>query len=538
VLAARNVSLHRGGQIVLDRVSVAIDEGSRLGIVGPNGIGKTTLLRLLAGQLPPDEGVVERTPPSLAVGYLEQEAEAVAGETLLAFLARRTGVAAASAQLDRLTAALADDATLVDAYTEALDAFLARGGDDFGARAASVCADVGLGGRLEVAVGDLSGGQVARAGLAAILLSRFDVLLLDEPTNDLDFGGLDQLERFLATVTAGVAVVSHDRAFLDRAVTRIVEIQEESHRSVDYAGGWTAYVDARALGRRQQLEGFRRYTAEQQRLSERIRTQRNWSEHGVASRKRKARDHDKAQQGFARDRTEKQAAKVRASERRLERLAVVDKPWEGWQLQLSLAPGSRSGDVVVRLSGAVAERGSFSLGPVDLEIGWAERVAVLGPNGSGKSTLLRLLLGRQPLSQGSRWAGPAVVFGTIDQDRALGPAVVLARFMAATGLAQPEARSLLAKFGLGPEHTARAQSALSPGERTRLILAQLMAAGTNCLVLDEPTNHLDLAAIEQLESALNDFGATLICVSHDRWLLEAVEFDRSVLVEDGRVQVT
>jgi ATPase subunit of ABC transporter with duplicated ATPase domains len=539
VLAARRVSVSRGSQVILDQVSVSVGPGTRVGIVGPNGIGKTTLLRVLAELDAVDSGVLERTPAALAVGYLSQESDAGAGETVMAYLARRTGVAAVSAELDRQTVALAaSPETALDAYTEALDNFLARGGDDFASRAAAVGVEVGLGDRLDVAVADLSGGQAARAGLAAILLARFDVFLLDEPTNDLDFDGLDQLERFLAGVSGGVAVVSHDRAFLDRAVTSIVEIIEESHRSVEYAGGWSDYVEARALGRRQQEEAFRRFTEVRTQLKERIRTQRTWSEHGVATRKRKPRDHDKAQRGFFQDRTEKQAAKVRASERRLERLDEVTKPWEGWQLQLSLAPEQRSGDVVVRLEGAVAQRGSFTLGPVDLEIGWAERVAILGPNGSGKSTLLGLMLGDQPLAAGQRWAGPSVTFGTLDQRRAglASPdGMVLPTFLSATGLVQAESRSLLAKFGLGADHMGRPIAALSPGERTRLILASLMAKGINCLVLDEPTNHLDLPAIEQLETALNAFEGTLICVSHDRWLLESVEFDRSILVEGGRI---
>ena len=539
MLVAKNVSVNRGNQVVLDRVNVMVGPGSRLGIVGPNGIGKTTLLRVLAGLVAIDGGQVDRAPANLAIGYLPQELDAKEGETVIAYLARRTGVKAAEEELDRQTEALSTDEDALEPYGEALDVFLARGGDDFASRAATVCADVGLDAdRLDVAVTELSGGQGARAGLAAILLARFDVFLLDEPTNDLDFEGLDRLERFLAGVNGGVVVVSHDRAFLDRAVTRIVEISEESHRATEFAGGWSDYVDARNLRRRQQEESFRRFDEERSRLNERIRTQRTWSEHGVATRKRKAEDHDRQRAGFSKDRTEKQAAKVRASERRLDRLEVVDKPWEGWQLQLTLAPERRSGDVVVRLAGATAERGSFRLGPVDLEVRWQDRVAVLGPNGSGKSTLLRAILGELPLAAGQRWVGPSVLFGTLDQGRVgSGPAgtSVLSSLMAETGLIQPEARSLLAKFGLGADHIVRPLTALSPGERTRLILATLMAGGVNCLVLDEPTNHLDLPAIEQLEAALNAFEGTLVCVSHDRWLLEVVEFDRSVVVERGVV---
>jgi ATPase subunit of ABC transporter with duplicated ATPase domains len=465
----------------------------------------------------------------------------------MAYLSRRTGVAAASGKLDRLTSELAaaaspgPDPDLVDAYSDALARFVALGGDDFEARAASVCADLGLPPeRFGVQVHALSGGQAARAGLAAILLARFDVFLLDEPTNDLDFAGLDRLEGFLASLTGAVVVVSHDRAFLDRSVSRILELEEDSHTSVEYSGGWSDYVEARALARSQQEEAFRQYLHERRRLSDRIRRQRTWSEKGVATARRRPSDHDKAQRGFFRNRTEKQAAKVKASERRLDRLTAVDKPWEGWELHLDLTPSGRSGDVVARFSDAVVRRGSFTLGPFGIDIGWAERVAILGPNGSGKSTLLDAVLGRLPLSAGQRWVGPGVVFGELDQRRAgLGDAGqnggLLGRFTSATGLVQEEARSLLAKFGLDADHVTRPAEHLSPGERTRAILATLMAQGVNCLVLDEPTNHLDLAAIEQLEQALDRFEGTLLLVSHDRWLLESVRLTRTVTVEPGGV---
>jgi ATPase subunit of ABC transporter with duplicated ATPase domains len=390
---------------------------------------------------------------------------------------------------------------------------------------------------MDVAVADLSGGQAARAGLAAILLSRVDVLLLDEPSNDLDFAGLERLEGFVRSAPGAVVTVSHDRAFLDRSVTRMVEIAEHTHRATEYAGGWSEYVERRALARSQASASYDEWRAQRERLRERVRTQRSWSTQGVRKATRSPKDHDKAQRGYVVNRTEKQASKVRTSERALQRLGSMDKPWEGWELHFELSSEGRSGDVVSRLDAAVVRRGRFQLGPVDLEVGWAERIAVVGPNGGGKSTLLRALTGECGLDAGTRWVGPGVVFGRLDQDRAgLGGApTVLEGFVAATGVLPEEARSTLAKWGLGADHVHRRAAALSPGERTRAQLAVFMVAGANCLVLDEPTNHLDLPAIEQLEEALDGFGGTLLLVTHDRWMLESVRVSRAVEVVGGVV---
>jgi len=553
MLAGRSITKSFGGQLVLQDVSLSIGPRSRIGLVGPNGIGKSTLLRILAGLEEADSGAVERNPSSVTVGWLPQEVNARPGETLRSYLARRTGVGAAEEELDRLTAAMAHDHDLVHAYTEALDRYLALGGDDLGARAAEVCADLELPpDRLDVEVASLSGGQQARAALAAILLSRYDVFLLDEPTNNLDFDGLSRLESFLGGLAGGVLVVSHDRAFLDRAVTRIVELQEESHRSVEYAGGWSEYVARRELARAQQYEAFEAYRGERARLSERMREQKQWAVSGASKeKKKKETQRERAAVDFRVNRTEKMAGKVKITEKQLERLdaQAVDKPWEGWQLHLQLgAPAGRrlgqgggtprSGAVVARLEQAVVHRGSFVLGPVDLEVGWAERVALLGANGSGKTTLLRTLLGDLPLDAGTRYLGPGVKVGELDQGRGLFATgePVLAAFQRESGLAHlADARSLLAKFGLGAGHVDRAGDRLSPGERTRALLATLMATGVNCLVLDEPTNHLDLAAIEELERALESYEGTLLLVTHDRRFLDAVHVDRVVSVDRGRV---
>jgi len=532
MLAARSVSLAHGGARVLDGVSLAVDAGQRVGVVGPNGIGKSTLLRVLAGAQEPDAGRVERAPARLTVGLLPQEPDARPGEDLRAYLWRRTGVQAASDDLDAWTVRLAGDPSATDGYSDALDRFLALGGADLDARIGQVLAEVGLDAdRLDVPMTALSGGQAARAALAAILLSRHDVLLLDEPTNNLDFDGLDVLERFVAGTPSGVVVVSHDREFLDRTVDRVVEIEEETHRTVEYAGGWSEYVEAKGLARRQGYARYEEYVAKRDALRGRARRQREWAVQGKAKVKRSG-ETDKFIRHFNTASTEKLAGKAKATERAIERLERVDKPWEGWELRVQLAPSARSGGVVARLEGAGIERGTVRLGPVDLEIRWQERVAILGPNGAGKTTLLHALLGDAPLADGRRWVGPGVTIGTMDQARAglAADARLLDAFVAGTGMDATEARSLLAKFALGADHVGRTTGALSPGERSRAELAALMASGVNCLVLDEPTNHLDLAAIEQLETALDAFEGTLLVVSHDRRFLDALRTDRTVEV--------
>jgi ATPase subunit of ABC transporter with duplicated ATPase domains len=540
-LVARDLTKSFGPRVVLDHVSCTIGPLHRVGVVAPNGTGKSTLLKLLAGLNTPDSGTITLSPPGATVGYLPQEPERVPGETVRAYLSRRTGVGDAELALDAASVALAEQAEGADdTYADALERYLALGAADFDARVGAVCDDLGLPSRvLDLEMPALSGGQAARASLAAIVLARFDVFLLDEPTNDLDFAGLERLERFLRDeLTGGAVIVSHDRAFLDRTITSVLELDEHSHSATEYAGGWQSYLDEHATARRHAEEEYADFRSQRGELVDRAQRQRQWSVQGKAKAK-KSGENDKHIREFRRNSSEHVAAKAKITDRALARLEAnaIEKPWEGWDLRMEIAAAPRSGTVVARLAGAVVHRGTFTLGPIDLQVEYGERIAIVGANGGGKTTLLDAMLGRRPIETGERWLGPGVIVGELDQARAAfsGTAPLLARFEAASALVPNEARSLLAKFGLGAEHVARPADSLSPGERTRASLALLGATGVNCLVLDEPTNHLDLPAIEQLESALENYEGTLLLVTHDRQLLEAISMTRRIEVENGRI---
>jgi ATPase subunit of ABC transporter with duplicated ATPase domains len=456
-----------------------------------------------------------------------------------AHLLRRTGVAEAQRELDAQAHALAESVPgSDDAYSDALESWLALGGADLDERLAVVVADLGLAVDLDLGMTELSGGQAARVGLAALLLSRYDVYLLDEPTNDLDADGLDLLEEFVEGTDAPIVVVSHDREFLTRTVTTVVEIDRSLQRITTYGGGYDAYLDERSVARRQARLAYDEYAGRRSELETRARMQRAWMEKGVKNARRKAKDNDKVGRKFRTEATEKQAAKARQTEKLIERLDSVEEPRKEWQLQFTIAAAPRSGAVVAVARNATVSRGDFVLGPVDVQLDLRDRVAVTGPNGAGKSTLLSLLLGRTQPTTGLVSLGSGVLVGEVDQARAA--------FEGDEWLAQAfsrevpdwttaDVRTLLAKFGLGQHQVGRSASSLSPGERTRAALALLQARGVNLLVLDEPTNHLDLPAIEQLEDALESFDGTVLLVTHDRRMLDTVRLTRRWHVEAGRL---
>ncbi len=538
-LTVADLTVVRGARPVLDHVDLVVAPRHRIGVVGPNGVGKSTLLAACAGEVPLETGEIRLAPSIATIGWLHQEPDR-SDECVRDLLYRRTGVSAAQHELDAAATALASGQRgASDRYDIALQRWLSLGAADLDARIAVVADQLGMTERLlGQPTATLSGGEAARSGLAALLLSQFDVYLLDEPTNDLDLDGLSRLEEWLLGVDAATLLVSHDRRFLDRVITGVAEIDEFSHRLTLFGGGWQAYLAERKLARQHAWEQYDEFDAKRRSLASRSQQQREWATQGLAKVKRSQGDEpDKNVRQFRKNQTEQLAGKAAQTQRAIDRLQHVDKPRESWELRLDVPDAPRSGDVVSRLTGAVVDRGAFRLGPIDLLVGYGERIALLGHNGAGKTTLIDLLLERTQPSAGSARLGSGVVIGEIEQVRAQlsGAATLLRAFMDGTGMQTADARTLLAKFGLVGPHVERPTASLSPGERTRASLALLMANGANLLVLDEPTNHLDLPAIEQLEQALDTFAGTVLLVTHDRELLDHVRISRMIRLDSGTI---
>ncbi len=547
-LVAKNLAGGFAHRTLFEGLDLTVAPGDVVGVVGVNGAGKSTLLRILAGDVEPLDGTVSLAPADAFVGWLPQEHQRVPGETVAGYIARRSGCAAATIAMEAAAVVLADPGTAAtgddpaEAYSAALDHWLASGAADLDERLPAVLADLGLDSDAirpeSTLMTALSGGQAARVGLAALVVSRFDIVLLDEPTNDLDLDGLARLEDFVRDLRGGVVLVSHDREFLARSVTRVLELDLAQNATTVFGGGYDSYLEEREVARRHRRDEYDEFADKKADLVARARTQREWSSQGVRNAMRKAPDNDKIRRRAATESSEKQAQKVRQMESRIARLADVAEPRKEWTLEFTIGSAPRASSVVATLDNAVVRQGDFVLGPVSLQVDAGERIGITGPNGAGKSTLLKLLLGRLQPDEGRASLGTSVAIGEIDQARAdfSGPGRLVDRFEQWVPFwSTADVRTLLAKFGLRADHVERAVDELSPGERTRAGLALLQARGTNVLVLDEPTNHLDLAAIEQLEHALESYDGALLLVTHDRRMLANVRLDRSWVVDNGRV---
>ncbi len=524
-LSARGIAKSFGGRAILRGADLDVATGARIGVLGPNGGGKSTLLRILTGLETPDAGAVTRR-RGLVVAHLPQ---IVPGDGRDA----RATVRAARPELDELEAELAaaeaklEDPALaadLDAMGRALarhERLLARwieeGGDRAEGEALGHLRALGIDGpALAMPTSELSGGQRKLVALAACLARRPDVLLLDEPEAHLDMARRGRLGALLDEFDGAVVMVSHDRHLLDETVGEIAELDRGRIRV--WPGAYSAYVVARQLELERQQQQWVTQRKEIARLEEAVRRFRHWAHITV---------------------NERAARQARVKQMQIDRMEKIERPvLERRRMALALRSGSRGGQRVVALDGVDVGFGDEPvLLDVDLVVTRGERVGVVGPNGAGKSVLLRLLAADLEPDAGSRWAGDGIDVGYLSQ-AAGSPAdhlSVIDALRAGRSLSEDAAVRLLMGFLFDYEQCRRPVATLSGGERTRLAFLCLMQDAPNCLVLDEPTNHLDVESIEALESALEHYDGTVIAVSHDRYFLDRIA-DRIVLVADGSVR--
>lgn len=542
MLKVNQISKSYGLEPILAGVSFSLGPGERAGLVGPNGSGKTTLLRILAGIEPPDAGSVAFTPAELRLGYLPQGLEFAPGERLADFLARTEGdVEALTAELERLAIDLVDTPAQVDrqaAYDATLTRLAAAGAAT--GRAEQTLAALGLSHvSRETPIKNLSGGQKTRLALAGVFLSDPQLLLLDEPTNHLDLDRLEWLEGWLNAYRGTVLMVSHDRAFLDRTVTNILELEAQTHAVRAYSGNYSAYLEQKLAERE---HAWQAYTDQQETITRMRNTARQLR--GVAKLRRggKADDGDKFAKGFFGNRSAGTVARAKHMEKRVQDLLTherVEKPTPGWQMKLAFGAAPASGQDVLTLDNLAIGYGETPLARgLNAHIRQGARVALVGPNGAGKTTLARTIAGRLSPREGQARLGAHVRLGYMAQEQELlDPklnALETVRRIAA--LSETDARSFLHYFLFAGDDVFVPIADLSYGERARLSLASLVVQGCNFLVLDEPINHLDLPSRARFEQALAAFEGTSLVIVHDRYFISGFATETWKLAE-GRLEI-
>jgi ATP-binding cassette, subfamily F, member 3 len=517
MLSVNNLAKSFANQLIFKDISFVISPGERVGLLGPNGCGKTTLLRIIAAEEPADRGSVF-IDPHTRVSYLRQGLEYPPGCTLADAL--HDPRVDAAAEVERLALASSFDPARLPEYQAALDRLEALGGYPDQSLRANVLKHLGLD-RVPLSrhVATLSGGQKTRLGLAKVLLNAPTLLLLDEPTNHLDLPMLEWLEGWLSDFRGAALLVSHDRVFLDRSINRVLYLDPQTRRMRTYAGNYTAYLEQSLAEHERHWEAYKQQETEIRRMKQDIAR--------TMEQSRSVERSTTPRQPNVRRLAKKVATKAKSREKKLDRYLEsderVEKPKQSWQMKVEFGALPESGKDVLRLDKVSVGYGELGLlRDVTLSIRQGERIALIGENGTGKSTLVKTIVGQLPPLAGEVHLGANVRVGYFAQEQdVLDPnSTPVASLRAVAVLNETEARGFLHYFLFTGDQPLTPNQRLSYGERARLMLALLVAQGCNFLILDEPINHLDIPSRTQFETALANFEGTALAVVHDRYFIQ------------------
>lgn len=521
IVDLNQVTKSYAGDKVLDGISMQVMEGERVGLIGRNGEGKSTILKLIAGMEIADSGLVTRKKDA-KIGMLDQIPEGLSGSTVVEVLEQSfTELLAVQTQMADLEEQMAVDASekVMAHYGDLMALFADQGGYEMQAELGKVTAGLGLSKLLDKKWQELSGGEKTKVALGALLLEKPELLLLDEPTNHLDLNAVIWLTKFLQSYKGAVLVVSHDRYFLDEVVTKMVEL--ENKKLFTYRTNFSGYLEEREERLLREFQAYKDQQKQIKKMKQAIKQLREWG----------ARANPPNDAFFRR---------AKNMERMLDKMEKVKRPVLAQkEMNLAFEESKRSGDEVAIFEGVEKRYGEkVLLAEAVLTIHQKERVAIVGDNGAGKSTLLKLLTGAEIPDAGAVKLGSSVKLAYLSQQMEELDAnqTVLEAFRDQVRVTEGEARNMLAGFMFYQEMVFRKVANLSGGERMRLRLARFIHQPVNTLILDEPTNHLDIASREVLEEALRNFKGTIITVSHDRYFIDQI-CSKVIHLHEGRLNV-
>lgn len=538
MLRVNNISKSYKGKTILNQIGFTLNSGEKIGLVGCNGVGKSTLMRIISGIEKADEGTIEIDNPEF-VGYLRQEFKInEENETIVSFLKKEIGIDDIEANLKTLEETMGEDTEKIEKHCELQEKYSLLDGYNFDYKLDTILNGLGLGKEFkDRRISELSGGQKNKVMLALVLLKGAELILLDEPTNNLDLKSIEWLEEYLSTLDIPCLIVSHDRRFLNKVTTKTIEIDEFERTCKEYPGNYSQYVEFKRKEEEKQLELYSNQQEQIKVLQDSIKQKKDWA---IKGRKQGVKDNDKYTRGYERDRASGLASKAKQIEKQIQQMDKIQRPKTRNKLQIKINTSKMKGSTNISFKDLVCgyEKG-FQTEPVSLDCHFGQKIIIIGDNGSGKTTFLKTLMKEQKPISGNVDIGSALKIGYIAQDTKENTDLTIDEYIKKSiDYENLQDKSMIytvmKQFNFAYEDKDKKYSELSPGERTRIHLAIFSLLDINTLILDEPTNHLDIEALEALEEVLENFEGTVIAISHDREFIEKVCPDRILEMVEGK----